>query len=599
MSAVAAPGTVARPGAEAYTATDARVKSLVLRYILTSTALLLVAGALGAVLRQSQAKIDVLPKSTWYAVMTVHGLGAFVGWAAFAMMGISFWVLHECGFPMRRWGLTFAEACYWTMVAGVCGIVITCLSLSFGGSWVFLYPLPFHSVSVWSRLATGVFSFSVLLVGISIIVWCLGILAVITSRETHERGGSWGERLGSGLGFGLISPRFQTRREPVPYAVIPLTVIALDMIIATLPLAVLLVEMIAQSIHPSLSVSPLLAKNVLWWFGHPVVYLLLFPAVAVYYLLVPRYAGRPLVAGRIIVAAWIIGVTTNVIIGAHHMYLDYPSGSPQAAINTMVEPLTFAIVTPSALSLYSLALTVWRANVRWTVAMQFLFVGALSWLVAGIQGVINATISFDLVVHNTLWIVGHFHNMAILNIGLVIFAAVYAFLPTLTGREWYSERLGRWHLWLTTIGGYGMVVPWLVQGLEGAPRRWAALPGDRYDSLTKAALPFIAVLALGQLVFVYNLLRTLGAPWLRGVAADGPPVGMPERTELGGLIAGLGVGLGAVAVLYKPFTFGPIGVLLGLVGYHLGARRSGVCGVAVSLVGTVAGFALHAWAGLG
>ena len=70
------------------------------------------------------------------------------------------------------------------------------------------------------------------------------------------------------------------------------------MIIATLPLAVLLVEMMVQSLTPSVHVDPLLAKNVLWFFGHPVVYLLLFPAVAIYYLLVPRFAGRPLVAGK-------------------------------------------------------------------------------------------------------------------------------------------------------------------------------------------------------------------------------------------------------------------------------------------------------------
>ena len=74
---------------------------------------------------------------------------------------------------------------------------------------------------------------------------------------------------------------------------IPLTVIAVDMLIATLPLAALLVIMIAQVIDPSITVDPLLAKNMLWFFGHPVVYLLLFPAVAVYYLLIPQYAKRP------------------------------------------------------------------------------------------------------------------------------------------------------------------------------------------------------------------------------------------------------------------------------------------------------------------
>ena len=126
----------------------------------------------------------------------------------------------------------------------------------------------------------------------------------------------------------------------MPYAVIPLTVIALDMIVATLPLAVLLVEMMVQSLSPSVTVDPLLAKNVLWFFGHPVVYLLLFPTVALYYLLIPRFAGRALVAGNVIAIGWAIAVIANVIVWAHHIYIDYPSGSPQAALNIAMEPLT-------------------------------------------------------------------------------------------------------------------------------------------------------------------------------------------------------------------------------------------------------------------
>src|SRR5215208_3514729 len=84
-------------------------------------------------------------------------------------------------------------------------------------------------------------------------------------------------------------------------------------------------------------------------------------------------------------------------------------------------------------------MTVWRSDFEWTPAAKFLAVAIISWLVAGLQGLINATIAFDVVVHNTMWIVGHFHNMALLNIGLVIFAAVYAFLPRLVNRQWYSE----------------------------------------------------------------------------------------------------------------------------------------------------------------
>ncbi len=169
--------------------------------------------------------------------------------------------------------------------------------------------------------------------------------------------------------------------------VIPLTVIAIDMVIATLPLAVLLVEMIIETFAPSVHVSALLAKNVLWWFGHPVVYLLLFPAVAIYYYLVPKMANRKLVAGNVIAIAWVIAVIANVFVFAHHIYLDYPAGTAQATINTAMQPITFALTIPSALSLYSLFFTIYRSDWKWTGASTALFLGLVSWLTAGLSGV--------------------------------------------------------------------------------------------------------------------------------------------------------------------------------------------------------------------
>jgi mono/diheme cytochrome c family protein len=311
----------------------------------------------------------------------------------------------------------------------------------------------------------------------------------------------------SAMGFGIVWPkRFATER-PVPYPVIPLTVIAIDMIIATLPLAVLLVAMIVQSIAPGVTVDPLLAKNVLWWFGHPVVYLLLFPAVAIFYLLVPRFAKRALVAGNIIVLGWTIAVIANVLVWAHHMYMDYPNGI-QEAINTSMEPLTFSLTIVSALSLYSLLFTIYRSRWTWNAATTALFLALVSWLLSGLSGVVNATIAMNAFVHNTLWVVGHFHHMALLNIGLVIFGAIYAFLPRLIGRALYSDRLGMWHIWLTFFAGTANSVVWLIQGLDGAPRRFAVLP-ETYDTGNAAALPFVVVLGLAQLLFVWNLVQTL------------------------------------------------------------------------------------------
>ncbi|WP_217915265.1 cbb3-type cytochrome c oxidase subunit I [Miltoncostaea marina] len=488
-------------------ATDRGIaRRLTIQYVVASTVIFLATGLLGLAMRQSQADVWRFDDNTWYAIMTAHGLGAFVGWAAFAVMGLSFWVLSEVGFPMGRAGTALARLTFWLMVIGVAGVVVTTLGFSFAGSWVFLYPLPFESAGQWGDGATGFFSASVLLVGLSIVTWCLAILVIVLGPGLRSQGGGLLNRVGAAMGFGFIWPkRFRTER-PVPYAVIPLTVIAIDMIIATLPLAVLLVAMIIQSFAPSVSVDPLLAKNVLWWFGHPVVYLLLFPAVAIYYLLVPRFAKRRLVAGNIIAVAWAIAIVANVTVWAHHMYMDYPNGI-QAAINTTMEPITFALTIVSALSLYSLFFTIFRSRWTWNAASTALFLGLASWLLAGLSGVINATIAWNAFVHNTLWVVGHFHHMALINIGIVIFGAIYAFLPRLIGRPLYSDRLGMWHVWLTFAAGTANSVIWLIQGLDGAPRRFAILP-EQYSAYNAAAIPVVIVLALAQLLFVWNMIQT-------------------------------------------------------------------------------------------
>lgn len=123
-----------------------KLRALVMRYLIASTVIFLVAGALGTIIRQSQAGVIQLNDTVWYALMTTHGLGAFVGWAAFALMGITWWILDEVGLPLRKWGYWFAEAAWWTMVVGVVGVVITTISMAVGPSWVALYPLDRKSV---------------------------------------------------------------------------------------------------------------------------------------------------------------------------------------------------------------------------------------------------------------------------------------------------------------------------------------------------------------------------------------------------------------------------------------------------------------------
>lgn len=486
-----------------------RARALALRYLVASTGILFLAGVLGVMMRFSQADVARLEPNFFYAIMTAHGLGAFVGWAAFAVMGFAWWVLVEVGFLPRRLGFAMAEATWWLMVLGVAGVVITTVFMGFAASWVFLYPLPFFGSGRWGDWATGLFSFSVLLAGLSIVTWCVGILHTVVGPALHAVKTGLGNRLGVAMGWGYLMPkRFATNPRSVPYPVIPLTVIALDMIVATLPLAVLLVFQILQSIDPGITVDPLLAKNVLWWFGHPVVYLLLFPAVAIYYHLIPKYAGRQLVAANVIAIAWTIAVIANVIVWAHHVYLDYPEGTIQAQLNVAMQPITYALVLPSALSLYALGFTIYRSAFVWTPASTALFLGLVGWLLAGLSGIVNATIAFQEGIHNTLWIVGHFHHMAFLNIGIAIFGAVYHYLPRLSGMAWWSTRAAWWHVWLTFVGVLATSAIWLAEGLDGAPRRFAELPGQ-YDVYNVVTLPFVALTVVGQVFFAVNLWNTL------------------------------------------------------------------------------------------
>jgi heme/copper-type cytochrome/quinol oxidase subunit 1 len=126
----------------------------------------------------------------------------------------------------------------------------------------------------------------------------------------------------------------------------------------------------------------------------------------------------------VIGVGWAIAVIANVTVWAHHVYLDYPTGGVQGAINTAMQPMTFSLTIVSALSIYSLSFTIFRSRYRWNAVGLALVLALFSWLTSGLSGVVNATIDFNEVVHNTNWVVGHFHHMAFINIGLVIFAAL-------------------------------------------------------------------------------------------------------------------------------------------------------------------------------
>ncbi len=493
-----------------------RVGRLAIRYVLTSFGFLFLGGLAAWTMRLEVNQV-VHPNADLYdALMTFHGLVMFLGFAGMTVMGASLYVLARAFQGRLRW-FVLAEAAYWLMTAGCLEVLVATVFMNFGASWVFLYPLAFHPADAWGPAATFIFELGVVLMGLSIIAYGLVCALTATLPRPEDPGRPWPSRLAQAVGLGYLFPsRFGGRDYPL--VAVPLAVNGIDMVIATLPLALLLIENLLQVLIPSLRVDPLLAKNVLWFFGHPVVYLLLFPAVAVAYQIVAEDTKRPIPAGPFVGFAWALALVVNITVWAHHIYIDFPNGSSQAVINTIAEPLTYSITLPSVVSIVAIVLTFLAARPSWGLPMKFTIAAVFSWLVAGFSGVVNATPALDETVHNTMWVVGHFHNMALLNVGFVGFAGAYYLVPKLTGRSFVNPRLGDVHLWGSVVGGYLMVLPWLLEGLEGLPRRVITTPSSM-DWLNWIFLLGLAVFTIVQLAFAWNLFRTLRGPQVKAVPA--------------------------------------------------------------------------------
>jgi cytochrome c oxidase subunit 1 len=489
-----------------------RVGRLALRYVLTSLGFFFL-GGLAAWAMRLQVNQVVHPNATLYdALMTGHGLVMFLGFAGMSVMGASLYVVARA-FQGRLRSFVLAEAAYWLMTAGCLEVLIATVFMNFGASWVFLYPLAYYPAGAWSPAATFVFELGVVLIGLSIIAYGLVSALTATLPRPEDPGRPWPSRLAQAVGLGYLFPgRFGGRDYPL--VAVPLAVNGIDMVIATSPLALLLIENLLQVFIPSLRVDPLLAKNVLWFFGHPVVYLLLFPAVAVAYHIVAEDTKRSIPAGPFVGFAWALALVVNISIWAHHIYIDFPNATSQAIVNTIAEPLTYSVTLPSVVSIVAIVVTFLAAKPAWGLPMKFTIAAVFSWLVAGFSGIVNATPAMDETVHNTMWVVGHFHNMALLNIGFVAFAGAYYLVPKLTGRGFVNRHLGNVHLWGSVVGGYLMVLPWMLQGLEGLPRRVITTPNSM-DWLNWIFLVGLAVFTVVQLAFAWNLFQALRGPQVK------------------------------------------------------------------------------------
>jgi len=254
--------------------------------------------------------------------------------------------------------------------------------------------------------------------------------------------------------------------------------------------------------------SPLLWQHLFWFFGHPEVYIAVLPAMGVTSHLLSVFARKPVFGYNAMVGATIAIGALGFMVWGHHMFV---SGM-DPHVGFAFSSLTTAIAVPSAVKTLNWMGTLYGGRLRFTTPMLFAIGFVSLFITGGLTGPILAQPALDAYLHDTYFVVAHFHLIMAMAGLFAVFAATYFWFPKMFGRL-LNEGLGRIHFWITLLGAYAIFMPMHLLGVAGHPRRYSELTGVQYVAamaplqqlITYAAIVTIA----GQIVFLANVFWSL------------------------------------------------------------------------------------------
>ena len=265
-------------------------------------------------------------------------------------------------------------------------------------------------------------------------------------------------------------------------------------------------DLVAGHLHTQGDGSPLLWLHLFWFFGHPEVYIAVLPGMGITSSLLANFSRRPVLGYPMMTVTTVLIGLLGLVVWGHHMFVSgmNPYAGTAFALTTM------AIAVPSSAKVLSWLGTLWGGGLRLTSAMLFSMGFVSLFIAGGLTGPVLAQPVLDAYLHNTYFVVAHFHLIMAMAGVFSVFAGVYYWFPLMTGRLMH-EGLGKLHFWLTLIGAYGTFFPMHLAGLAGEPRHYSQLAGTT-DGLTgliplQRGITWSALfLASAQLVFLANLL---------------------------------------------------------------------------------------------
>ena len=254
--------------------------------------------------------------------------------------------------------------------------------------------------------------------------------------------------------------------------------------------------------------SPLLWQHLFWFFGHPEVYIAILPGMGVTSQVLSVFARKPIFGYRAMVYAILSIGFLGFVVWGHHMFM---SGmSPYSAMAFSV--LTMTIGVPSAIKTFNWIGTLWGSQIRFTTAMLFALGFVSLFVSGGISGIFLGQPALDLYLHDTPFVVGHFHMIMGVAAIFGMFSGTFYWFPKMFGRM-MNETLGKIHFYLTFIGVYAIFTPMHFLGIVGTPRRYADFKDVEFMGQFMSVQTFItyaAFITIGaQIIFVINLFWSM------------------------------------------------------------------------------------------
>lgn len=470
-------------------------KVIGIQYGLTSLLILSVAGSFAMIFRTELAQpgLQFLTPDGFNTLISLHGIvnigGILLGVAAMANYLVPLMIgANDMAFPRLN---AFA---YWINIPGIVMLLSTILLGGIDAGWTGYPPLSENL----AKIGFSMFFLGVYLIGLSSILGGLNLITTIVRMR---------------------APGMTLFRMPIfVWSVLATMIISLTATqLIGLSFQMVLFDRIfgMDFFNPDQGGNVLLFQNLFWFYSHPAVYVFVLPGLGIISELLPVFSRKPLFGYRWVALSSMAIALVGFFVWAHHMFTS-------GMANFLRVPFTYStllVAVPTGIKFFSWTATIWRGKLDFKTPMLYVL-GAISiFLLGGLSGPPNATVATDLHIHDTYFIVGHFHATMFGGYLFPFVAAVYYWFPLMTGRM-YSERLGKLGFWLMLIGFYAQSLFQMQSGLLGMRRRIADYdPGLGVD--LQQMLISIAgfVVGAGILVFITNLAISIR----RGEVAETNP----------------------------------------------------------------------------